>query len=280
MIAHPECIPCLINQGLNAIRKLNLSRDEESKIVLEIVRYLSTFEKIDNSPAFYAYFVQELVKKHANSEDPFYDIKRASNKVAMELIKSLESVDLERALFLSGAGNAIDFAIRDSVDLNALWKEIQSMQKGRFDWDIFKEKLDRSKSILIIGDNAGEIVFDKILAQTLTKMGKEVIYAVKSFPILNDVLMQDAVEVEMDKVCKVIETGSGKVGTPLEDCSREFLQAFYEADMVISKGQANYETLSKADRDVFFLLTVKCVPVERETGSPKGSVCLMYHPGF
>ncbi len=276
MIAHAECIPCLVNQGLNAVRKLRLEPEKEKEIALAIVKYLSQFDRIDKSPAYYAYFVQELVKRYTGCEDPFYEIKRLSNSVAMEVVKSLGDVDLERAVFLSGAGNAMDFAIRDNIDINKLSEELLSMERGKFEIEKFTERIGKAESVLLIGDNAGEIVFDRLLAEVLNDMDREVFYAVKSGPILNDVLMEDALEVGMDKVCKVVQAGSSKVGTHLEECSEEFLKLFYSVDVVVSKGQANFETLSSVDRDVFFLLTVKCIPVQRETSSEKGKVCLIY----
>ncbi len=276
MIAYSECVPCLINQGLNAVRKLNLDKDKEMQIVLEVVKYLSSFNRIDRSPAYYAYFVQSIVKKHANCEDPFYEIKKTSNAVALKVTSDLRDLSFEDAVFLSGAGNAIDFAIIEQSDMSCMIDRIFKMEKGKFEIDKLKEKLEHARSVLIIGDNAGEIVFDKLLAKVIKDLKKEIFYAVKSYPILNDVLMDDAIEVGMDMYCQILVTGSGKVGTDLSDCSREFLDVFYGVDVVISKGQANYETLSNVDRDIFFLLTVKCIPIQTELDSPRGKVCLLY----
>ncbi len=276
MIAHAECIPCLINQGLNAVKRLGLEPQREKEIALAIVKYLSCFDTVDQSPAYYAYFVQQLVKELTGYEDPFYEVKRLSNRTAMRMVQAIGEVDLGRALLLSGAGNAIDFAIRDSVDVDGLLQELQSMERGRFELDKFLEKMEKGKSVLIVGDNAGEIVFDKLLARVLKDAGKELFYAVKSAPILNDVLLEDALEVGMEQICKVVQTGSSNVGTPLEECSEEFLKLFYSVDIVVSKGQANFETLSSANRDIFFLLTVKCLPIQKETASERGKVCLIY----
>ncbi len=278
MIAYSECIPCLINQGLNAVRKLRLDKDKEKEIALEVARYISSFESLNKSPAYYAYYIQSIVKRYTDCEDPFYEIKKLSNKVALEATKNIENLSLEDALFLSGAGNAIDFAIMNPQDVSELINQIFKMEKGKFEIDKLKEKLETANTTLIIGDNAGEIVFDKLLAKSIKERQKDIFYAVKGSPILNDVLMDDAKEVGIDEYCQVISNGSGKVGTDLNDCSKEFLDVFYGVDVVISKGQANYETLSSADRDVFFLLTVKCFPVEKELNSQKGKVCLIYKP--
>lgn len=270
MIAKAPCIPCLINQGINAVKRLNLDDDKQKEIALELVRYLSSLQTIDKSPAYYAYYIQKLVKELTGQEDPFYEIKKLSNAKAYSILKNLKEkdLDLREVLILSGAGNAVDFAIKDSVNLD----DILNIGVGRFEYESFVEEFLKARSILIVGDNAGEIAFDTLLVEKLVKAGKEVVYAVKSHPILNDALMEDAIEVGMDKLCRVIENGSDKVGTFLEDCSEEFRKTFYESDIVISKGQANYETLSSSNRKVFFLLTVKCKVIEGEAKSPQGKV--------
>jgi len=280
MKAYPECIPCLINQGLNAVKKLNLPKEKEIEISVRSLKFLAKFESFDRSPAYYAYFIQQIVKEITGEEDPFKELKKLANKKAQELLSKIlkGKPDLKGALKLSAVGNFIDFAVKGVFDLE---KEIYKLLDKNFlifDYDKFAEKLKNAKSVFIIGDNAGEIVFDKVLVEVLKEMGKEIVYGVKGKPILNDATMEDAVEVSMTKLCEVIHNGSDKVGTWLEDCSREFVETFYVADVVISKGQANFETLSDVDRDLFFLLVAKCNPIGNETGGKKGELILKYKP--
>ncbi len=281
MRAHPVCVPCLINQGLNAVRRLNLGEEKEREIALRAVKYLSQFESLDKSPAYYAYFIQRIVRDISGSEDPFRLQKKQANSLALEILPQLESFfrkesdGLAYALKVSAVGNYIDFAIRGEVN----FEEVLSLLDSEFvvwDYGAFRDRLGRSGRVLIVGDNAGEIAFDKLLVKLLKDMGKEVVYGVKGKPILNDATYEDAMEVGMTELCKVVDNGSDKVGTWLEDCSREFLEEFYRADMVISKGQANFETLSDADRDIFFLLVAKCEPIARETGGKKGKFILRF----
>jgi len=272
MRAYPACVPCLINQGLNAVRRLGLGKDKEKEIALRVVKFLSQFEELDKSPAYYAYFVQKIVKEIAGTEDPFYKQKREANLKAMQMFPLVESLwesssdRLATALKISAVGNYIDFAIKGEFEVE---KEVKSILESEFavwDYGPFRESLNRSRTVFIIGDNAGEIVFDKILVRTLKDMGKEVVYGVKGKPILNDATLEDAGEVSMTKLCRVVDNGSDKVGTWLEDCSEEFLEIFWNSDLVISKGQANFETLSDADKEIFFLLIAKCEPIASETG--------------
>ncbi|MDQ7083128.1 MAG: ARMT1-like domain-containing protein [Aquificota bacterium] len=221
----------------------------------------------------------------SGSEDPFRLQKKQANSIALGMLPELEGF-LERepdglayALKVSAVGNYIDFAIRGEVDPEDVLPLLES-EFVVWDYGAFKGRLGRSEKILIVGDNAGEIALDMILVKLLKEMGKEVIYGVKGKPILNDATYEDAVEVGMTELCKVIDNGSDKVGTWLEDCSGEFLKEFYGADMVISKGQANFETLSDADRDIFFLLVAKCEPIARETGRAEGEVYTQVQGGL
>ncbi len=281
MIAYPACVPCLINQGLNAVRRLGLGEEKEKEIALRAVKFLSQFDSLDRSPAYYAYYVQRIVKEVTGTEDPFKEQKRIANRKATELLPKVESLlteedELVKALKISAAGNYIDFAVKGDFDIE---EGVTSVLKNEFavwDYEALLRKLDRGRSVLIVGDNAGEIVFDKPLVRTLVGMGKEVVYAVKGRPILNDATLEDAFEVSMTELCRVVDNGSDKVGTWLEDCSEEFLKIFKDSEIVISKGQANFETLSSSGRGVFFLLVAKCEPIARELGGEVGKFALRY----
>ncbi len=281
MIAYPACVPCLINQGLNAVRRLGLGEEKEKEIALRAVKFLSQFDSLDRSPAYYAYYVQRIVKEVTGTEDPFKEQKRIANRKATELLPKVESLlteedELVKALKISAAGNYIDFAVKGDFDIE---EGVTSVLKNEFavwDYEALLRELDRGRSVLIVGDNAGEIVFDKPLVRTLVGMGKEVVYAVKGRPILNDATLEDAFEVSMTELCRVVDNGSDKVGTWLEDCSEEFLKIFKDSEIVISKGQANFETLSSSGREVFFLLVAKCEPIARELGGEVGKFALRY----
>ncbi|WP_461832614.1 damage-control phosphatase ARMT1 family protein [Aquifex sp.] len=285
MRAYPECIPCLINQGLNAVKKLNLPKEKSMEIAQKSLKFLSSFDRFDRSPAYYAYFIQQIVKEITGEDDPFREYKKLANKKAEEiypeLLKEIEKSEdeLYLALKVSAVGNAIDFAIKGDFDLQ---KELNKLLLKDFlvnDYEVFRKKLENAKSVFVIGDNAGEIVLDKLLVSVLKKLGKEVVYGVRGKPILNDATYEDALEVSMTKLCRVVDNGNDKVGTWLEDCKKEFVDIFYSSDIVISKGQANFETLSDADRDIFFLLVAKCNPIGNETGGKKGELILKYKDG-
>ncbi len=277
MKAYPECIPCLIKQGLNAAKKLSLPQEKLYEVAQAGVKYLASFERFDKSPAYYAYYIQKFVKELTNTPDPFKEIKKISNQKALELYPILKKEYLEKApdrlkaaLKLSAIGNILDFAILSEEEA---YKKIEENLKKEFtvdDYPTFRKDLEKARKVLILGDNAGEIVFDKFLVEELLKEGKDVVYVVKGGPILNDATYEDAEEVSMTSLCKVITNGNDRVGTDLEHASPSFLEAFNSADLVISKGQANFESLSGyKGKTIYFLLTAKCPPVVKETGAQK-----------
>ncbi len=275
MRAYPECVPCVVRQGLNAAKKLGLPDKKLFEVVKEGVRFMAQFETFDRSPAYYAYHIQKKVQSLTGERDPFREIKKISNRKAEEILnhlnveKFLSSGDrLKNALKLSAAGNLLDFAILSEEEA---FKKITELLKKEFavdDYESFKKDLKTSERIMVLGDNAGEIVFDKVLVKELKRMGKEVVYVVKGGPILNDATMEDAKEVSMTALCKVIDNGNDRVGTVLKFASEEFLKEWEKTDLVISKGQANFESLSGyREKTIYFLLTAKCGPVAKETGA-------------
>jgi uncharacterized protein with ATP-grasp and redox domains len=138
-----------------------------------------------------------------------------------------------------------------------------------------------ARSILYLGDNAGEIVFDKVLIESLPYRDK-ITYVVRGEPVLNDVTMHDAEEVGLCGLVEVIDNGSDAPGTILEDCSPEFRGRFAAADLVVSKGQGNYESLSCVPhRQVCFLFLMKCAAVAADAGGKVGDLAVVWqgsHP--
>jgi uncharacterized protein with ATP-grasp and redox domains len=166
------------------------------------------------------------------------------------------------AMKLSIVGNVIDFGTTNRFNVNEM---IDTAIKQEFDtssYPQFKHTLKQSETILFLADNAGEIFYDKLLLEELVKKQKKITYVVKANPIINDALTEDAKFAEIDKLAKIIEGDSGqKLSSPgmiLSYASEIFLKIFKSSDMVLAKGQGNYESLSDVDRDVFFMLVVKC----------------------
>ena len=145
------------------------------------------------------------------------------------------------------------------------------IQLSIFDYGAFKRHLAAADKVLMLADNAGETVFDRLLIEML---GKPVTYAVKSYPIINDTLATDAIAAGIDQVAEIMETGSGCAGDVLRTCTPQFNRVFQQADMVIAKGQGNLEALSEVSRPIFFILKVKCDLIARHLNAPIGSLIL------
>ncbi|PIX77384.1 MAG: hypothetical protein COZ37_02975, partial [bacterium (Candidatus Ratteibacteria) CG_4_10_14_3_um_filter_41_18] len=272
-----DCIPCFFRQALSASREADADEILQKRVLDEISREIPKIS-YSLSPAYMSRIVYRAIRKITGVVDPFKKEKVKSNKLALKLYPQLKErirrakEPLEEATKLAILGNTIDFGIGDSFNLE---KELNS--EGNFpifDYEEFKKFLKKNTKILYIADNCGETVFDRLLIE---EMGKGVIYAVRSAPIINDATIEDAKFCGIDKIAKLIPSGSPISGTPLELCSQEFLSFFNQSSFIISKGQGNFETLSEANRPIFFLLKAKCSIVARELNCKIGDMILKYN---
>ncbi|MDX2432182.1 MAG: ARMT1-like domain-containing protein, partial [Bacteroides sp.] len=153
--------------------------------------------------------------------------------------------------------------IKKEYKLTEELEKFAEMEYAIFHYDEFREHLDRASSVLYIGDNAGESVFDRLL---IGQLGKPVTYVVRETPVINDATMDDALDSGLADVADLISSGSTAPGTILKLCNKDFLERFAGADLVISKGQGNYEGLSGVERSIFFLLRAKCPVIAQSAG--------------
>ena len=177
---------------------------------------------------------------------------------------------LQTAAKLAVVGNIIDSGVGLRFDLEA---EIERASERRFatgDFVRFREEMARASTVLYLADNAGEIVFDRLLIEQMNH--KQVLVAVRAEPMLNDALLADAEFAGIDRLAAVLTTGPGWPGAGVGNCSRDFLDAFTRADVIVAKGQGNYEWLSEAKANIFFLLMAKCPVVARDLGVEMGEM--------
>jgi uncharacterized protein with ATP-grasp and redox domains len=188
----------------------------------------------------------------------------------------LESEDrLDTAVRLAIAGNLIDFGVNSIIQETELEKTIsQCLSEKLTDMQIgyFRKAIDKAENILYLADNAGEIVFDRLLIEQLPI--EKITMAVKGSPVINDATMEDAILAGLPKIVEVIDNGSDAPGTILEICSQSFKNYFNKADLVIAKGQGNYETLSDVDKNIFFILKAKCPVIAKDLGCEVGEMIL------
>ena len=175
------------------------------------------------------------------------------------------------AVRIAIAGNIIDFGVNETFNLIDDVEKILTQEFAVSDFDAFKDSVHKAKTILYIGDNAGESVFDKLLIE---EMDKKTYYAVREIPIINDSTYEDAVNSGLEDVTTIFSSGVKAPGTILNQCNDEFLDLFKSADLVISKGQGNYEGSSDVKRPLFFLLKAKCEVIAKDIGVKKNDIIL------
>ena len=268
-----DCMPCFVRQALDAVRMVTDAPDTQQGVLHGVLRWLSE-ASLQQSPLVTAQRVHRLIRELVCDGDPYLQTKQWSNELALGLYPRVEemvrdsSEPLEMALRLAIAGNAIDFGPHQHVDKRHVDEAIAHALKSPLNGDLagFTDAISRAGSILYLTDNAGEIVFDRLLIEQLGP--ERVTVGVRGMPVLNDATMADAEAAGLIGLVEVIDNGSDAPGTLLDDCSEEFRGRFDQADMVIAKGQGNYESLDDTDREVFLVLKAKCPVIAAQLGCP------------
>jgi uncharacterized protein with ATP-grasp and redox domains len=211
-----------------------------------------------------------------SNSDPFLEEKIRSNHIALELYQTWKPKVLQTenpfdlALRLSVAGNVMDYGVNRPFDIAQTIAQVLAAEFAVDDSVSLKESIKKANHILYLGDNAGEIVFDKLFIETM--MHPNVTYVVRGLPILNDATLADAVAVGMEQVADVISSGYDAPSTILNKCCKTFLEEYKKADLIISKGQGNFEGLmNEHDSRIFFLLMAKCDVIAEVLQVEKGS---------
>jgi len=237
-----------------------------------------------NTPVF-ARKLYALLRNYTGDRDPYKLEKKKYNDIALGLLPEMKSLvensrdPFNTALRLSIAGNIVDFAVSDNFNLHAT---IDRVLKAPFAIDhseLLKSTLGKARSVLYLGDNTGEIVFDKLFIETIAH--SNLVYAVRGAPVINDATIEDAEYVGMNEIARVVSNGFDAPSTVLSESSEEFRKLFNEADLIISKGQGNLEGLiHENDRRIFFLLMVKCNVVAEFLKVEKNSFVAFSESGF
>lgn len=264
-----DCLPCVLKQVLEASRMATDKPELQEKIMEESLKILQNYKKYQNSPDIVK-DMHQVVKHFSGVYDPYKAVKERDIEAAKEAYPFLHEFagnkqnKLYWALKTAATGNIIDSALYNTMNFRASLEEELTKEFSVCSIDIFREELKSANNILIIGDNAGETVFDRVLIEHLA--GHEITYAVRSEPIINDATYQDALDSGLGDCAKIISTGCKAPGAILDQCSIEFLTVFEKADIIISKGQGNLEALSDCSRPLFFLLKAKCQMIADKLG--------------
>lgn len=282
-----NCVQCALKQLIDTAELLGLNREQAMPLMFEAVEHLSHADENSNN----AVLIDDcfrIVTRATGNDDPYHDVKIAFNEGMMRLYPEVkrhvhESDDpLRAAVRASIAGNLIDLAALgwDVTMERATQKVYDIDREGLYidACDSLSAALSKAQTLLVLGDNCGEIVMDKLLIETILELYPhlKVQYGVRGVPSVNDVTREDAAMVHMEEVAEIIDNGDTVLSTILPRCSQEFIDRFYAADVVICKGMGNYEGLLNCDRgNMWFLLIAKCKIVAGLSGSPLGSILCM-----
>jgi len=278
MRVHLDCFPCFLRQTIIALRLGTKDELLQERVLKSILPEIQITD-ISMPPAYTTTFIHRKIRQLLG-KDPFRELKHEYNKIALGLYPSLKTMVRESqdplwtATRLAIAGNVIDSGIFTSVDIEGTIRKAINNPLAVDEFDIFKKAISDTDTILYLADNAGEIVFDRILIETLISAGKKVTVVVKGSPVINDATLDDALESGLTGICEVVDNGSDAVGTIFPWTSSVFQELFRNAELIVSKGQGNFETLTGIQKNIFFLFQSKCDVVSKELGLSNDSMLL------
>ncbi|MEM0027498.1 MAG: ARMT1-like domain-containing protein [Ignisphaera sp.] len=297
---YPQCVVCQINVRYRDLEKArNMNNNEKIAVMSNVIGIVKDF--IDECsketaypcvPTILATKLFRFMKKVLGSDDPYLDEKIASHKEALKLYDSVKKIvfseadvgkQLERAIRFSILGNLLDIGV-----LNYTPPKVEEIIEKALKMDIYGDLIKaidillNSKNVVVILDNAGEAVFDKLLADVLRENGAKVYAIVKGRSFQNDVTIKDAFVAELDKSFDVVlDTGTDASSIFLDELREEARKAIEEANVIVAKGMANYEYITEVERvlgkTVIYLLVAKCMPISIDTGIPLGKAGVLVH---
>ncbi len=282
MKMYNDCLPCIARGALDAARLSTKDDLVHQKIVKAVMAELVK-APMESAPPLMAKVIQDCVRKFSGEDDPYKALKKEYNDLALDLYPKLSALKdeakdpsgrFEIGVRLSIAGNIIDFGAASTVGPEKVMDTIAHALETQITGDVKALELavQNADHILWLSDNTGEIVFDKLLIEEMDQ--DKITYVVRGGNALNDATMADAVDTGMTDLVKVIDSGAAIPGTILEYCSKELVTAYEKADLIISKGQGNFETLDHKDERIFYLFKAKCLIVARHGDCRPGDVVI------
>ena len=281
---HKDCFQCNINQMKKISQFLGLDHQTNERLIAITNDYQNHCDMTQTNPETMGEIWERIIPI-IKTDNPYQHIKKHYNHILLsmenELQDKMNAHDLNYALKLAITGNLIDFAAKHKFDESVLMdmlKRVSSTQLAIDDSADLFDKVQNSSFLLYLGDNCGEIVLDKCFISRLKQVNPclKVYYGVRGKPIVNDVTSDDAYEVKMDEVATIVSSGARTLGTVLHRTSQEFQDIFHQVDLVICKGQGNYEGLMGNEKEyIYFLFMAKCDLVANQIGVDKMSIVCM-----
>lgn len=279
-----NCLPCLVNQVVKVAEITNAENREE--LFQDVFRFLGEIDFTKTNPEIIG-ATFDIIKKHIKNEEPYFETRNYYNKMFLDILPTFEEQinqykqPLDMAIKYAIVANIIDFNPIHNNKLDNVMHYFSGMDSNKFAID-HTAKLIKDvaccKKLLYIGDNCGEICLDKLLIKKIKEYNSniEIYFAVRGEAVVNDSIESDAYTVGINEYAKIISNGDNSLGTVLSRTSKEFNQIYQEADLIIAKGQANYESLSEQkDKNIFYLLITKCLVIANDIGVDTDSLVCM-----
>jgi len=271
-----ECIPCFARQALEAARFVTDDPAVHERVLRDVLRSAAEMD-LAQCPPVVAQRIHRHLRQLTGVDDPYRAVKDGFNRMALDMLPDLsarvhQAADpLGMALRLAIAGNVIDLGVNGGLTEDEVRQAVAAALDESFQGDVegFRQAIKAAGDILYLADNAGEIVFDRLLIEQLPS--ERVTVVVRGGPVLNDATITDAEVAGLCDLVEVIDNGSDAPGTILADCSESFRRRFTAADMIIAKGQGNFETLSDETANIYFLFKAKCPVIGDHVGLPVGT---------
>jgi uncharacterized protein with ATP-grasp and redox domains len=279
-IADP-CVTCILNQVEKTLAVMEIDPETAEKIRTEAFA-MSRHFSFDHTPPFVAKDIYQMISRFSGNDDPLENVKKESMRNAAEHLpfirEQIAASDdpLFAALKAAVAGNVIDFGAKEQFDLA---EEIGSVFRTDFainDYEKLREDIEANDTLMILADNSGENVYDKVLMETIKTLypGKRIRYVVRGRPIINDITLKEAEQIGIGAVAEIIDSGVDTPGLDLLRATKAFVEEFKRAPLVLAKGMGNYECLEDSRQSIFFLFKVKCDVVAASIGADVGSLIL------
>ena len=282
-----ECLHCALNQVIHTTEVAGASEPLRRELMQRALKLLAEGD-VNRNNCIQIEQVYRMVAEGLGDADPYRETRLFFDREMLRLLPQLrehiaQSDDpLRSAVRAAIAGNLIDLAaLGGEVTLERAMQKVEDVEReGLYfdDCDGLDAALKSARTVLVLGDNCGEIAMDRLLIETIRRLYPqiEVKYSVRGCAVVNDVTYEDAAAVGMEEVAEVIDNGDCLLTTLLCRASEAFKREFYAADVIISKGMGNYEGLHNCDRDrIWFLMIAKCSVIARLSGAPKGSILCM-----
>ena len=276
MKINEKCLPCLINQVIKVANITNCSNRDD--LYHQVFEQLSKIDFNKSNPEIIG-MIFELVKKHLNNEDPYQEIRQYYNNLFLQSYDDFDKKinSFKTAIKYAIIGNIIDFSPINNQEITKIddwFDNIDNLSLTIDHVDKLINDIKKAKTILYLGDNCGEICLDKLLLKRIKQLNPslKIYFGVRGKPVVNDSIESDAYEVGIDEYASIISNGDNSLGTILSRTSAQFNQIYQNCDFVIAKGQANFESLSEENKNIYFLLMVKCGVIAKYINVPEKSL--------